>query len=818
MRTLHLALAIGLSTSAWAADAPPPAAVSGQQIVRYKAAMLRALADLGIRVHELALRGSALHVGYEDANEQDSSAFILATVVTLAAPLGPSVEEIRVSSLRGGRKLTEVAISPDSLRSVCGAGLSATEEERLKRLAADVLRDAGLSNVPASGVLRAGGARATAPAGPSSESAGEGRTTRPERQGRAATDTGVVARTLETAAPPQLPGTAATAASAETTEPVPPEPMARQERQVAERLLVALTQAKLENVSVSTNASSGWCIGFENRTYRSDIDALATCLRLAAEVLPPVQLTVAVKRDEVAVCCVSLPLGDYAAVKTGLLTPEEFARRWQVTSPPSRPAEAYQPLASGNRSRGRVDVALRPAIHYEIGNEAESFMSDEFLVANASGALGSGWRVNLQSSTRLTSGISTALDRALLTKTGWLGPNLLATGSVGKLEEAEYGWYGEIQWDRYQHRLGLVGSSVGDGLRLGSDCRSQAFGYYEYEAGELGLTVRLGYGRFVDSRSSGGLLSLQRRFGESVVAVEAIRAERGAEAVNFRLSTPLGPRVASAPSALRLRSDTAFGLRYRSDPALLGDYLQNGQDLASFRGELSAPYLRRHPGRVADERRPSPASGWPASPSLEGNSGLIRIPTAEVIPDGTLLVGASYMDEEHSRAATEKPTNAMPLFVGLGLLPGLEVVGKVTILHDVEAFGWSHNLDRSFNVQCRLLRQGRSTPAVAVGAQDVAFGTTTSYVHGEAQYAVGTWEARRYRLHLGLGRERLGGVFGGVDYALSSDHKLHLMMDYDTRFLNAGLRGFAGRRVTLDVSLLGMSDLGGAVTFRTELR
>jgi hypothetical protein len=771
MKALLIALTICVGAAAYAAEPVPPAAVTGQQIAHYRAAMQNALADLKVSVREVTLRNSTLVVSYEDCNEQESHAFITGAVLTLAAPLATGSETICVRAFSGKRKLSEISVAPGDACSIYAAELGEGEAQRLQELAARTLAAAGLSTAPPVGVSPVVSA---APAGSTSV-------------------------TLVSPSPAQPKVTLAES----------------EHKHLAEKLLRALSAAKLENITIAVDDCGGWYVDFENRSYRSDVEALAAGLRVIAQSLPPVQLTVTVKRDEVPVSRVCLYLGDYAAAQGELLASEELTRRWSVKS--GAAAGPRRALAGGNSSRGKVDVALRPDVHYEIGNEADPFESDTFLLANADTTVARGWHANVQSATRLTSGLSSRIDRALLTKTGWLGRDWLATGSVGKFEEGFYGWYGELQWDQQEHRLGLVANNVSDSLQIGSDSRSQAFGYYEYEAGKLGLTARVGYGRFVDSNSNGALLSLQRRFGESVVAAEAVRGEGGAEALNFRLSVPLGPTVASSPSALRLRSDTAFKAEYMSNLALQGDYLQNGQDLASFRGELSAPYVEQQVSRVLGERGEDEiAAQWPTSQSHEGTSGLIRIPTADVIPDGTLLAGVSYMDAEHSRVVTAT-TDAIPVFVGIGLLPNLELVGKVTIFNDVTAFDWNVNTDRSFNAHYRLLQQRGNRPAVAIGAQDVTFGTTSSYL-GKAEYVVGTWAAERYRLHLGWGKKRLDGPFGGVEYALRPDRRLQVMMDYDTEFCSLGLRGFVSKWVTLDVSLLGLSDLGGAVVFRTELK
>lgn len=810
----------GLAGSLAFAEVLPPTGEVAAQIAHYRSAVQATLAAMDVSLRELGLRGSALKVGYENKNETESDAFILALILTLVEPVASGVESIEVTGYQGKRRQLEVSVAPQDVRTAYAASLTAEDLQRLAQVKGEVLRAAGLSALSERPL--------TPPEPPQAlpatvaPPAGEAVAAAPGRSDTATTTTpapdtvAVTAQPPTSIAPPTAPG-----ATPSAVRPAVPLPTATatdltesQQQQLADALLHALVAARLENISIGV-LDQDWVVSFENRTYRSDVDAVGSALRTIAAVLPPVPLALQVTRDDVSVLNLRLHLGDYAALQAELLSPDEMTRRWRVSGVPAGGARKARVLARGNSSLGRVDIALRPAVHYEIGNEADPLIADAFVVGDLDTTVARGWHINLESATRLTSGLDHHLDRALLTKTGWLGREFLATGSVGRFSELLDGWYGELQWQRREHRLGLVGSIAGDDLSLDTD-RSQALGYYEYDWGRIGLRARVGYGEFVDNRLRGALLSLRRQFGESVVAAEALRMDDGTEALNARISVPLGPKVADAPSGLRLRSARAFDIGYMSNFGVKGDYLQYGQDLDSFRGELSASYLRDHAGRLLDGSLQSARPRWPGSLTTDGTSGLVRIPTADVVPDGTLLAGVSFMDAAHSRVVTDR-TDAMPIMVGVGILPNLELVGKVTVFHDVEAFDWGFNTDRSFNAHYRLWKQKRYVPAVAIGAQDVTFATTTSYL-GKAQYIVGTWEGRRWRLHGGLGRDRLDGLFGGMDYDLLGDQRVHLMVDYDTRYVNAGIRGFFGDAVNVDISLLGLGGLSGAVILHRQLR
>lgn len=740
---LTLLLLVVCGTGCWANQPALPSTSKAQEAAACRQAVLAALETLEIKVSELQFRGNALHVAYEDAGTSHSSAYVLAAVARLVAPLASSADEIRIKVRSGSREVVAITFAPDDVATVAINELTQPELARL-------------------GVLTHG-----------------------------------------------------VQAQATVVEPAVDVVAAPDETDLTCTLLDRLQEARLENLSLSEDSAGGYRIGFENRTYRSDLEALAVCVRTAAEVLPPLPLMVEARRDKVPVCSIRLHLRDYAASQAALISPEELARRWQVLTP----ASSTPGVASGASSTGKVDISVRPAIRYEIGNEADAFEGDSFLTASVDSTIGRGWHAHVQSSTRMSSGLSAAVDRALVSRTQWLAPHLLATASAGKFGQRLYGWYGEVQWEKGPHRLGTAGSALRDSVGLGAGSGSQAITYYEYEAGDLGLAVRLGYGGFVDSRASAGFISLRRRFGESLVSADVLRDEHGEEALKFRLSLPFGPRVAAPPSALRVRTDRKLQVGYKSDFTLQGEYLQDGQDLSSFRGELSPPYVKHHLGRLLSPTpRPACTPGWLVSPSLEGTSGLIRIPTADVIPDGGIVIGASYIGEQHARIQTEQPTHLEPLYFGMGLLPNLEAVGRLTVLHDVKAYNWSHNLDRSLNLHYRLFKQAGLRPAVALGVQDVMLGTSISYTRSEAQYVVASWESGRHRAHLGMGRERLAGLFGGVDYSLTPDRRLRLLADYDTEFVNVGLRGFIGKTLSVDLCLLGAEELAGGISWRTVLR
>lgn len=778
-----------------------PAAQHLSDIQQYVSAMRECLAGAGIRVQRIDSPGEDLLVDYALTDQEVRPEFALGAVLKLAQPIAGDARAIRARNMRGGRKLLEVSVAPGDVESVLDSTVGDQDRARINELLAEALAacESGEPEVPVA-------------------------TTSPDIQPRAilikqgdvpvaASDviTPTTARTTQprvaqvTPQPSQAGGQAATASS-------------EVQETRAQNLFERLRATDLENIEIARDADGQWVIGFENRTWRSDLDALAEALEQIAGTLPSASVTLRLKRHGVAVSHVRVELADYVKLQAGLLSAEALAQTWDVGNGPGQVARPLQILASGNKSYLRTDLMFRPAIEYQIGLESDPFESDCYLLTNLETTIRQGLSANVRLKTRVTSDQTIEMDRALLTWTGRPAENLLATGSMGKFRDNIYGYYGEVQFGGENHRVGATGSLTDTSFNLDPfDNWERAFAYYEYDCGELGLRSRLGYGKFHESGDTGFALSLRRRFGESVVETQAVRTDDGDEGLMFGLSVPFGPRRASRPNGLRARADTAFATEYLSDYSFQGDSLQGPYDLDSFRGELAASYLRYHGERLLDDRGEPSAADWPAAPSFEGTSGLLRIPTADVVPEGRLLTGISYMDRDHSKVHGAD-TDAMPTFIGIGFLPNLELVGRLTFFHDVQAFSWPYNLDRSFNLHYRINSQrGEWFPALAVGAQDVRYGTTSSYL-GQAQYVVGTWRHDNWRVHLGLGNGRYHPVFGGMDVLLPGARRMHLMADYDSQYVNTGLRVFLGDWATASVGLLGLKELSGAVTFQTDLR
>ncbi len=566
----------------------------------------------------------------------------------------------------------------------------------------------------------------------------------------------------------------------------------------ASQLAQALVAAGLENVAVSLLDSGQIAVEYENRTYRSDTEALGIAARIASQYCPEgTPLHLMAKRDDVPVISVITKAGD----------PKQLAET-RSTALDGAVADSSGLL---NESFGRFDLSFRPALSYQIGNWRRPIITDWFVLPQLTTTLGPGWRASLRGRLQLDNP-DAGLNRMLLTRTGRLmGGQVLWTASAGRFDTRLRGVFGEAQLELGDGRAGVRLARVGrDDWDLDIP---MWLGYYEHEFGDLGLTLRATAGQFADYIDPTGLVELDRRFGESTLRAGITVHSPVREGI-VQVTVPFGPRRVDDPGPLRLRTSDYLALSYFTDRGTPGtEMLRGDHDLRAFRGELTGPYLTADSRRRTGQRRAMPGQTWIPGPSHEGISGLIRIPTADVIPDGSYRVGASFIDSNYTRGAHAAQSDMIPTFVNVGLLPGLELGFRLSIFPDIEPLrfpNWHYSTDRSIFAHYQLWPQHGNLPAVAIGAQDIRFRDDAQVV-GRAEYIVATQQLGDLRIHLGRGTKRLSGLFGGAEYRISP--KLAVIGEYDTDWFNYGLRAAPDYSWRVDLTLTDSRAIGGAISY-----
>jgi hypothetical protein len=208
--------------------------------------------------------------------------------------------------------------------------------------------------------------------------------------------------------------------------------------------------------------------------------------------------------------------------------------------------------------------------------------------------------------------------------------------------------------------------------------------------------------------------------------------------------------------------------------------------------------------------------------SLTGPSGLVTIPTAAAMTDGSMAVGVTLLAPHyHEYAADNVDHNASIVqFATVGFLPFAEVGLRLTRLDTDKRQGIG---DRMISVRVRVLKEGETIPAVAVGAHDLVGTRIFHATYAVASKTVGT-AAGPAQLTVGYGHDVLGldaaarqfdGLFGGV--SLAPRPWLTLLAEYDGERPNAGLRLGPVHGVALLAALQNGDGLSGGVSYTFAL-
>lgn len=184
------------------------------------------------------------------------------------------------------------------------------------------------------------------------------------------------------------------------------------------------------------------------------------------------------------------------------------------------------------------------------------------------------------------------------------------------------------------------------------------------------------------------------------------------------------------------------------------------------------------------------SSAFAATPTLQGQSGYVSMPSAVVEPEGTLSLGYSY------------DTPYGDLWATATVLPFLQLTARYVSRTGIASFvdeqgntNYGRNKDKLFDAKIQLLEESSWRPAIAAGATDLQ--GTRLY---RGQYLVATKHFGpndNLELSVGHGFTRPQGAFAGMRWRPTAAN-LSLVAEYDANDYpsddSAGLTGADRRR------------------------
>ena len=192
-----------------------------------------------------------------------------------------------------------------------------------------------------------------------------------------------------------------------------------------------------------------------------------------------------------------------------------------------------------------------------------------------------------------------------------------------------------------------------------------------------------------------------------------------------------------------------------------------------------------------------------ASPSVFGPTGLVSIPTAEVVGMMHWSAGITAVERDHS--------NDLTLICGnFGITPSLE-------LGVTREKPEGHSAETLLNAKYRVLQPILGGTSLSIGAIDATDQLdSTPYVvlsHDiGAGYLFKEGELTSPQIHIGVGGGMLDGIFAGVSATVSDT--VSLMAEYDSEDINIGVRFPLAPKLEGGVYAFdGLDDLGFGLNF-----
>ena len=196
------------------------------------------------------------------------------------------------------------------------------------------------------------------------------------------------------------------------------------------------------------------------------------------------------------------------------------------------------------------------------------------------------------------------------------------------------------------------------------------------------------------------------------------------------------------------------------------------------------------------------------SQSTNGMSGLIHIPSARMLEDGQLVIGAAYIPKPYFQRYNRRLNPGLNTYITYGILPFVEVMFRYT--HELNMpvnTTTGYFPDRMLGFRARLLSEKKYLPALVLGLQDASAITGDTCLvcsNYSATYFVGSknikTEFGNFDLTLGyafdffeLKSKDYMGVFGGISFSPNFFKNASILIENNSKGINTGigLTGFS---------------------------
>ena len=212
-------------------------------------------------------------------------------------------------------------------------------------------------------------------------------------------------------------------------------------------------------------------------------------------------------------------------------------------------------------------------------------------------------------------------------------------------------------------------------------------------------------------------------------------------------------------------------------------------------------------------------SGLVSGQSVTGTSGLIHIPSARMLEDGQLVLGAAYIPKPYFFRYGKNFNPGLNTYITYGILPFAEVMFRYT--HELGAKvneNTRYFPDRMLSFRIRLINEKNYIPSLVLGFHDISpiiGGTSVRTVYNSASYLVATKKVKtifgNIDMTIGYGSNLFNqkyvdydGLFGGLLFSPSFAQRFLFSIEHNTLGINTGIKFIPFDSINI---LLGIWDL-----------
>ena len=198
--------------------------------------------------------------------------------------------------------------------------------------------------------------------------------------------------------------------------------------------------------------------------------------------------------------------------------------------------------------------------------------------------------------------------------------------------------------------------------------------------------------------------------------------------------------------------------------------------------------------------------GWFVSgQSVTGTSGLIHIPSARMLEDGQLVIGAAFIPKPYFQRYEKRLNPGLNTYVTYALLPFMEVMFRYT--HELNVpvkMETGYFPDRMLGFRARLLKEKKYLPALVFGIHDFSKLTkVTSQSNLNSMYSSSylvvskKLKPKQFKIDISIGyafdlmdleSKDFKGLFYGFEIIKHDFNYISLIFEHNSKGINTGFK------------------------------